>query len=182
MAGTGDIRNNVQMGPDNQCSCQKLKSEHTWANICTDHQAQLKIDKCSIQTHQLCLLICATGGRRRPTGPIEPPNGGIGSKKGPTGSSVCGILATPPHGCPARDNDVRQFCTEEIVEGRVVNGCWSSRFLSFLSPADWRPALQEANPPTDGLMHWGGQGGCPGDGQGDAWSFGQTSLLLTAVG
>ena len=82
----------------------------------------------------------------------------------------------------ARDNDVRQFCTEEIVEGRVVNGCWSSRFLSFLSPADWRPALQEANPPTDGLMHWGGQGGCPGDGQGDAWSFGQTSLLLTAVG
>ena len=67
---------------------------------------------------------------------------------------MCGILDTP-HG---RDNDVRQSCAEEIVEGRVVNGWWSSRFLSFLSSPDWPvPALQEAKPPTDGLMHWGGQ-------------------------
>ena len=66
-------------------------------------------------------------------------------------------LLTHTHGCPARDNDVRQFCTEEIVEGRVVNGWWSSRFLSFLSSPDWPLALQEAKPPNwwlDALLGW----------------------------
>ena len=55
-----------------------------------------------------------------------------------------------------RDNDVRQFCApRKLGKGAVVvNGWWSSRFLSFLSSTDWRLAHWPSRKHKPCLMAW----------------------------